>query len=78
MGDVHTGHVRRPGTCAQLRWDTKIRRCKRSIPLMECFVSGNLLGFPNQVHFNTKLLHSVDHLSYYVCLATLGHNNIKV
>ena len=37
-----------------------------------------LLGIPNQVHFNTKLLHSVDHLSYYVCSAALGHNNIKV
>ena len=47
-------------------------------PLIECFVSGILLGFPNQEHFNTKLLHSVDHLSYYVCSAALGHNNIKV
>ena len=52
--------------------------CKRGIPLVECFVSGILLGFPNQVDFNAKFLHSVDHLSYYVCSAALGHNNIKV
>ena len=37
-----------------------------------------LSGFPNQVRCNAKFLHNVDHLSYYVCSAALGHNNIKV
>ena len=37
-----------------------------------------LLGFPIQVHFSAKFLHSVDHLSYYVCATALGHNNVKV
>ena len=41
-------------------------------------MSGILLGIPNQVDFNAKFLHSVDHLSYYLCSAALGHNNIKV
>ena len=37
-----------------------------------------LLGFPIQVHFSAKFLHSVDHLSCYVCATALGHNNINV
>ena len=56
------------------------QQCKgfeRSIPLTECFVSGILLGFPIQVNFIAKFLHSVDHLSYYVCSAALGHSNVK-
>ena len=35
------------------------------------------LWFPNQVHFNAKFLHSVYHVSCYVCSATLGHNYPK-
>ena len=37
-----------------------------------------LLGFPNQVHFSAKFLHNVNHLSYYLCSAALGHSNIKL
>ena len=69
--------------CAQLPWDTMLCEYKgvkvlTSIPLTKCFVSGILLGFPNQVHFSARFLHSVDHLSCYVCSAALGQDNIKV
>ena len=37
-----------------------------------------LLGFPIQVHFSAKFLHSVDHLSCCVCATALGQNNVKV
>ena len=47
-----------------------------SIPLSECFVNSTIT-IPNQVRFNAKSLHSVDHVSCYVCSATFGHNYPK-